>query len=138
MDNKISRETSEDGNTLNARTISLLVKPDQVERLTLAAELGRIRLSLRRSDEDGSHKSDGVGVESLGESEHIGRSKKRQQEQPNPDALLGVIQQSQPVNQGAKFQMQVIDPNGPKNYTCLLYTSPSPRDATLSRMPSSA
>ena len=24
------------------------------------------------------------------------------------------------------------------SYTCLLYTSPSPRDATLSRMPSSA
>ena len=24
------------------------------------------------------------------------------------------------------------------NFTCLLYTSPSPRDATLSRMPSSA
>ena len=29
------------------------------------------------------------------------------------------------------------DPKG-KNETCLLYTSPSPRDATLSRMPSSA
>ena len=27
---------------------------------------------------------------------------------------------------------------GPTNRTCLLYTSPSPRDATLSRMPSSA
>ena len=26
----------------------------------------------------------------------------------------------------------------PDDYTCLLYTSPSPRDATLSRMPSSA
>ena len=25
-----------------------------------------------------------------------------------------------------------------QNYVCLLYTSPSPRDATLSRMPSSA
>ena len=25
-----------------------------------------------------------------------------------------------------------------RTYTCLLYTSPSPRDATLSRMPSSA
>ena len=25
-----------------------------------------------------------------------------------------------------------------ENYDCLLYTSPSPRDATLSRMPSSA
>ena len=27
---------------------------------------------------------------------------------------------------------------GPQTQTCLLYTSPSPRDATLSRMPSSA
>ena len=30
-----------------------------------------------------------------------------------------------------------VYPNGSK-YRCLLYTSPSPRDATLSRMPSSA
>ena len=28
--------------------------------------------------------------------------------------------------------------NGRKHIPCLLYTSPSPRDATLSRMPSSA
>ena len=28
--------------------------------------------------------------------------------------------------------------DGAANYNCLLYTSPSPRDATLSRMPSSA
>ena len=28
--------------------------------------------------------------------------------------------------------------NVPSNNDCLLYTSPSPRDATLSRMPSSA
>ena len=30
------------------------------------------------------------------------------------------------------------EPNEEGIYTCLLYTSPSPRDATLSRMPSSA
>ena len=29
-------------------------------------------------------------------------------------------------------------PCGQAKYICLLYTSPSPRDATLSRMPSSA
>ena len=29
-------------------------------------------------------------------------------------------------------------PSNGKQYSCLLYTSPSPRDATLSRMPSSA
>ena len=31
-----------------------------------------------------------------------------------------------------------FDISGVAAYTCLLYTSPSPRDATLSRMPSSA
>ena len=34
----------------------------------------------------------------------------------------------------------LVDDNGqaPRGYTCLLYTSPSPRDGLLSRMPSSA
>ena len=31
-----------------------------------------------------------------------------------------------------------FDKDGAQCYGCLLYTSPSPRDATLSRMPSSA
>ena len=31
-----------------------------------------------------------------------------------------------------------VDPDDPSIFICLLYTSPSPRDATLSRMPSSA
>ena len=58
------------------------------------------------------------------------------------------------IEQYAKSESQSIDnPPGPdglrlpktstkveyiRNYICLLYTSPSPRDATLSRMPSSA
>ena len=33
--------------------------------------------------------------------------------------------------------LQAIEDEG-DSYDCLLYTSPSPRDATLSRMPSSA
>ena len=33
---------------------------------------------------------------------------------------------------------EIDDPKKNDIYTCLLYTSPSPRDATLSRMPSSA
>ena len=39
----------------------------------------------------------------------------------------------QSMNAGVKTSA-----NYPTNNTCLLYTSPSPRDATLSRMPSSA
>ena len=39
-----------------------------------------------------------------------------------------------------KQRISIVPEDGsePSNYFCLLYTSPSPRDATLSRMPSSA
>ena len=37
-----------------------------------------------------------------------------------------------------RFFGQQPRPSTPRENTCLLYTSPSPRDATLSRMPSSA
>ena len=35
-------------------------------------------------------------------------------------------------------EIRDANPGGPYKKICLLYTSPSPRDATLSRMPSSA
>ena len=35
-----------------------------------------------------------------------------------------------------QIQLKYLGP--PEDYTCLLYTSPSPRDRTRSRMPSSA
>ena len=41
--------------------------------------------------------------------------------------------QARPIAYGAR-----VFATGGTAYTCLLYTSPSPRDATLSRMPSSA
>ena len=54
-----------------------------------------------------------------------------------PLEALGIIKE----NANAKFDETIeahirlgIDPK----YTCLLYTSPSPRDRTRSRMPSSA
>ena len=37
-----------------------------------------------------------------------------------------------------KKKYQLLLNAGKRSYICLLYTSPSPRDATLSRMPSSA
>ena len=42
---------------------------------------------------------------------------------------------------GYSFEYKANDPTvmeSTRSLTCLLYTSPSPRDATLSRMPSSA
>ena len=42
-------------------------------------------------------------------------------------------------NVGLTFTTGTINESAsPREYTCLLYTSPSPRDGLLSRMPSSA
>ena len=41
------------------------------------------------------------------------------------------------LGEDKKHKILVLEA-GPMDYNCLLYTSPSPRDATLSRMPSSA
>ena len=38
----------------------------------------------------------------------------------------------------SSITMDTLYAEGQRRYVCLLYTSPSPRDATLSRMPSSA
>ena len=37
-----------------------------------------------------------------------------------------------------RIALQTVPSELPLEHSCLLYTSPSPRDATLSRMPSSA
>ena len=42
------------------------------------------------------------------------------------------------INKDLKNDAQMEKKKKSRNRTCLLYTSPSPRDATLSRMPSSA
>ena len=44
----------------------------------------------------------------------------------------------QVINPATEKSCAVISLGGKEDINCLLYTSPSPRDATLSRMPSSA
>ena len=55
------------------------------------------------------------------------------------DYLLGVEQAMQGNLSGAENRLSRVLQQDPENhYACLLYTSPSPRDRTRSRMPSSA
>ena len=53
--------------------------------------------------------------------------------QPGPNDVTWL-----PPTTGNPFGSIEVTPLTPNQYGCLLYTSPSPRDATLSRMPSSA
>ena len=48
VNSQTARTVDEKGHEVSAKTVSLLVKPKQSEKLTLAAELGKIRLALRR------------------------------------------------------------------------------------------
>ena len=48
--------------------------------------------------------------------------------------ILGTVKEDNPKENAGGM----TDLEDGKEETCLLYTSPSPRDATLSRMPSSA
>jgi pilus assembly protein CpaB len=51
VNSQTDRNTEEKGQEVAAKTVSLLVKPKQAERLTLATELGKIRLALRRPED---------------------------------------------------------------------------------------
>jgi pilus assembly protein CpaB len=48
-----------------ARTVSLLVKPDQAELLTLATEMGNIRLVMRGPEDEETTPLDGAAIEGL-------------------------------------------------------------------------
>ena len=52
------------------------------------------------------------------------------------DLLHSVIKQQATISESKKFTTE--DEKTEDKYDCLLYTSPSPRDGLLSRMPSSA
>ena len=68
-----------------------------------------------------------------GEAKSKGWKKKRELK----DLANALITGDAKKNAAATAQLVGIDLSD-QEYTCLLYTSPSPRDATLSRMPSSA
>ena len=53
-------------------------------------------------------------------------------------AELGITLTQTQFNQFDKYYEMLVEWNKVMNLTCLLYTSPSPRDISGSRMPSSA
>jgi pilus assembly protein CpaB len=64
VNDRFQRDPADESSGL-AKTVSLLVKPAQVERLMLAQELGRIKLSLRRSDDEAEDLAAGATIADL-------------------------------------------------------------------------
>jgi pilus assembly protein CpaB len=66
VDGQTEREQSADGQSSMVKTVSVLVKPAQVETLMLASELGKIRLSLRRPDDPTNEDTaDGMNIQTM-------------------------------------------------------------------------
>ena len=65
VNERTQRDMEEEADATAAKTVSLLVKPSQVERVTLASELGKIKLSLRRSDDDTEDNANGATLADL-------------------------------------------------------------------------
>jgi pilus assembly protein CpaB len=117
VNEQITRETDADSSTINAKTVSLLVKPDQVEKLMLATELGKLRLSLRRADDETQTTAGGASLDDL-------HSTERAHKPPTPtdDSLLGLLNGMK--NQGAGppqgevlHTMEIHTPGGVSRFT---------------------
>ncbi len=65
VNEKTERSVDDMGKVTVAQTVSLLVTPKQVELLTLAAQLGELRLSLRRPNDTKESDESGMTVEDL-------------------------------------------------------------------------
>ncbi|MBS0207466.1 MAG: Flp pilus assembly protein CpaB [Planctomycetes bacterium] len=73
-----------------AKTVSVLVTPAQAELVTLATELGTLRLIMRPADDDGKSETDGASPEEL-----LGVKHSSSEPKPEPD-LLGLLNQQKP------------------------------------------
>ena len=65
IDNVISVEKLDDGKSMKATTVSLLVTPEQSQKVTLATELGTVRLVLRSPDDAESPETASVSSQML-------------------------------------------------------------------------
>ncbi|EAQ76933.1 probable pilus assembly protein CpaB [Blastopirellula marina DSM 3645] len=122
------RETDSEGNTITAKTVSLLVKPSQVEVLMLASQLGSLSLSLRPPDDDTiEDDTDDATVEELmGIDEDADPKQKKKpiaQAKPDNGGFLGFLQNyggskpvEMPVETGPEWTMDLLDPNGVRRF----------------------
>lgn len=66
VNDQTDQEVDQQGRSIAAKTISLLVKQEQVAKLMLAMELGTLRLALRRPNEDAdSHTNETADIDAL-------------------------------------------------------------------------
>jgi pilus assembly protein CpaB len=94
VNERIDRATDEE-ESLDAKTVSLLVKPDQAEKMILAKQLGQIHLSLRKPDDQMDDSTEGADVADLEDSSRgsDGSGQLAQGAPPVGNGIMGLLEQ---------------------------------------------
>jgi pilus assembly protein CpaB len=134
------RPNDESGDSIATKNVTLLLTPEQAERLTLASELGKVSLVLRSPDDNlktdvshGTTASDlfGVGDEKNLEGEQAFLASKSQSDKGGLLGMLGVGNGNEPVN-------VAVAPTAIEVFTMELLEGPQSRTVEFTRADSKA
>jgi len=120
VNDQVRTQDDKASESINAKTVTLLVTPSQAEKLALANEIGKIRLVMRGPADKGSSSQNGTTLQDILITEKTDRGAEEMNHPPvNPKtgltAMLNQTQQAttptpqpEPVVQQESFAMQVI------------------------------
>ena len=122
VNDHMDRIIDETGKSIKAKTVTLEVRPDQVELITMADSIGRIRLSARRSDDLVDESTRGASPADVFGNQNLGLA---DEGAPLPDWLSGLGQQPTPepepeptrvASTAQATRMEILEPNGSRYY----------------------
>ncbi len=126
INSETERASDASGEQSVAKTVSMLVKPSQVESVMLAAELGKLRLSLRRPNDAKPHDAEeGTDIEAL-----LGDTKRRMEESKakpadSPSGIFSLLNKIPdvaptpalpPVEEKPQWRMTILSPGGSQQF----------------------
>lgn len=123
VNEQTTREADRDVTVIHAKTVSLVLRPVDDNRLMLAGQLGHLQLSLRRAGDDSTDSSGDITVEDLLGDDTVDASFRADggEEEGNRSLVDLLAQQqrereSQSNNTGLDFTMVILTPEGSSQF----------------------
>lgn len=115
VNSQTERIIEEGGKTQSVKTVSLLLTPSQVELMTLALEMGKLRFALRRHNDTKGGIYDGAEIPELLGTQPKEGSKDLEKDNSFADFLRN--RPTAPVPMEPVHTMEILTPNGTTAYT---------------------
>lgn len=127
LNSETERSTDSKTGEVVAKTVSLLVKPDQVETVMLAAELGKLRLSLRRPNDPKAHEDgDGTDIdELLNNKDRVADDKKPEERNKAMTDILGPTAPMSPAPVAVQYPAEAAPVEAPRPQWKMTILSPT-------------